>query len=89
MGYYQKTRKPGLTPSTALLDSALLPEWGNARAFEVEMGSIGTTLNIGTAAEMFPSQMPGPMLPGGGSQVLLPQGWSTDWINGFRALGPQ
>ncbi|MBC1723453.1 T7SS effector LXG polymorphic toxin [Listeria seeligeri] len=70
----------------AKIETALLPEWGNSRKQEIEIIiPEGTILNIGKVAPQT-IKSTGTILSGGADQILLPQGWSTDWITNLRVV---
>ena len=42
----------------------------------------GTTINIGMVEKQYTKT--GALLEGNGNQILLPQGWSSEWIKEIR-----
>jgi hypothetical protein len=69
----------------AKVDAALLPEWGNSRAYEAAIViPKGTIINIGKVAEQ--TTQSGALLKGGADQILLPQNWPLDWIQEIRGV---
>ena len=66
------------------IDSALLPEWGNTRAYEVEI-TIPTNqeLTIGKVASQT-IKGSGTVLQGGADQILLPKNWPLEWITKIK-----
>lgn len=64
---------------------ALNPEWKNTKMYEAKLiVPAGTKLSIGIVA---PITLPtGTVLPGGAPQILLPQDWSEEWIQGYRRV---
>ncbi len=80
--------KPAPNKIQAKIDAALLPEWKNTRAFEAEIViPKGTRLNIGKVAPQT-IESTGTVLKGGSDQLLMPQGWSQDWVVGLRNVLP-
>ena len=62
------------------------PEWKNTRRYEVEIRiSKGETLSIGKVVPQKISSS-GTVLKGGADQILLPQGWSQDWVVNVRTV---
>ncbi|MCF6437015.1 hypothetical protein [Pseudoalteromonas sp. MMG022] len=69
------------------IDAALLPEWKNSRMYEAEIiVPKGSVLSIGKVKPQT-IQESSYVLDGMADQVLLPQDWPLEWINGFRYLG--
>ena len=69
----------------AKIDAALLPEWGGSKMYEATIKvPKGTVLNIGKVAPQITKT--GTILSGGVDQILLPQGWSLDWIQEIRVV---
>jgi len=69
----------------AKIDTALLPEWGNTRMYEVAIEvPKGQVLNIGKVAEQYTKT--GTKLVGQGDQILLPQDWPLEWIKEIRVV---
>ena len=64
---------------------ALKPDWMNTKMYEVRLiVPAGTRLNIGIVA---PVTMPsGEVLPGGAPQIMLPENWSEEWVQGYRRV---
>jgi len=76
------TTSPASTRIDAKIDTALLPEWGNSRKYEIEITiPKGQQLNIGKVAPQT-IESTGTVLSGGADQILLPQGWPPEWITG-------
>lgn len=69
----------------AKLRLALKPEWKNTKMYEAKLiVPEGTRLNIGIVA---PIQLPsGELLPGGAPQIMLPENWPDDWVQGYRRI---
>lgn len=79
------TTKASANRIQSKIDLALLPEWGNSRMYEATIKiPKGTILNIGQAASQ--TTKAGQILKGGADQVLLPQGWSLNWIQGIKII---
>jgi len=73
-GYWTQTPPAG--PVQSIIDSALLPQWGNTATNVVKIEiPAGTTYFTGTAASQGG-------LVGGGSQVVFPTGFKVNpsWI---------
>ncbi|TDB42670.1 hypothetical protein [Photorhabdus khanii] len=69
----------------AKIDAALLPEWKNSREFEATiLAPKGTVLQIGKVAAQVTKS--GTILQGGFDQILLPKGWSQNWITNIRKV---
>ena len=80
------TTSPAKSRIDSKIDSALLPEWGNSRKYEIEITiPKGQQLNIGKVAPQT-IEGPGTKLSGGADQVLLPKGWSSKWITNTRTV---
>ncbi|MBC1379958.1 hypothetical protein HB840_15710 [Listeria innocua] len=68
------------------IDTALLPEWGNSRNYEIEITiPKGQQLSIGKVAPQN-IESTGTVLSGGGDQILLPLGWPSEWITNIRIV---
>ncbi len=80
------TTTPAQTRIDSKIETALLPEWGNSREFEIEITiPKGTILNIGKVAPQT-IESTGTTLSGGADQILLPKGWPREWINTYRKV---
>lgn len=79
------TTRPAGNRINAKLESALVPDWKNSREFEavIEVPK-GQFLNIGKVEKQYTKT--GALLQGGGDQILLPRGWSSDWIKEVRRV---
>ena len=72
------TTRPAESRIQAKLDLALLPEWGNSRAYEAEIQiPAGQRVNIGIVAPQT-IKGSGTLLPGGAVQILLPKDWPLE-----------
>ena len=80
------TVSPATSRIDAKLDVALLPQWGNTRAYEAKIAiPKGTTINIGkVASQTVPGT--GTVLRGGVDQVLLPKDWPLEWITEIKTV---
>ncbi|KXH78558.1 ribonuclease YeeF family protein [Sporosarcina sp. HYO08] len=69
----------------AKISTALVPDWKNSRQFEavIEVPE-GQILNIGRVEKQFTKT--GALLEGNGDQILLPQGWPSEWIKEIREV---
>ncbi|MDB2105060.1 hypothetical protein PMW00_18835 [Clostridium paraputrificum] len=69
----------------AKINTALVPEWKNSRQYEavIEVPK-GTTINIGRVEKQYTKT--GALLEGDGDQILLPQGWPSEWIKEIREV---
>ena len=69
----------------AKINTALVPEWKNSRQYEavIEVPK-GTTINIGRVDKQYTKT--GALLEGDGDQILLPQGWPSEWIKEVREV---
>lgn len=69
----------------AKLRLALKPDWMNTKMYEAGLiVPAGTRLNIGVVA---PVTMPsGEILPGGAPQIMLPENWPEEWVQGYRRV---
>lgn len=80
------TTSPAKTRIDAKIDTALLPEWGNSRKYEIEITiPKGQQLNIGKVAPQT-IESTGTILSGGVDQILLPQGWSSEWMTNTKIV---
>lgn len=80
------TTSPAKTRIDAKIDTALLPEWGNSRKYEIEITiPKGQQFNIGKVAPQT-IESTGTILSGGVDQILLPQGWSSEWITNTKIV---
>lgn len=80
------TTRPAESRIQAKLDLALLPEWGNSRAYEAEIQiPAGQRVNIGIVAPQT-IKGSGTLLPGGAVQILLPKDWTLEWITKIRVV---
>ena len=80
------TTRPAESRIQAKLDLALLPEWGNSRAYEAEIQiPAGQRINIGIVAPQT-IKGSGTLLPGGTVQILLPKDWPLEWITKIRVV---
>lgn len=72
----------------AKLRLALKPGWKNTKMYEAKLiVPAGTRLNIGIVAPVtIPS---GEVLPGGAPQIMLPEGWTEEWVQGYRRVSGQ
>lgn len=72
----------------AKVDAALLPNWRNTRMYEARIKiPKGTILQIGKVAPQT-IESTGTILEGGVDQVLMPSGWSLNWIENIRLVKP-
>ena len=64
---------------------ALKPDWMNTKMYETKLiVPAGTRLNIGIVA---PVTLPsGEILPGGAPQIMLPENWPEEWVQGYRRV---
>ena len=79
------TTTPAGNRINAKINTALVPEWKNSRQYEavIEVPK-GTTINIGRVEKQYTKT--GALLAGDGDQILLPQGWSSEWIKEIREV---
>ncbi|MEG0564354.1 hypothetical protein [Anaerorhabdus sp.] len=78
------TTYPSNSRIESKIDLALLPEWGNTRAYEAEISiPIGQELTIGKVA-LKKIKGTGTVLQGGADQILLPKDWPPEWITRIR-----
>jgi len=64
----------------------LFTEWGNSRQYKFEFTILkDQQLNIGKVGPRT-IESTGTVLSGGADQILLPQGWSSDWITNTRVV---
>ncbi len=69
----------------AKLRLALKPEWKNTKMYEAKLiVPKGTRLNIGVVAPVQISSEE--ELPGGAPQIMLPENWPEDWVQGYRRI---
>ncbi|MFR0049020.1 MAG: hypothetical protein ACLRWO_21200 [Clostridium butyricum] len=73
------TTTPAGNRINAKINTVLVPGWKNSRQYEavIEVPK-GTTINIGRVEKQYTKT--GALLEGDGDQILLPQGWSSEWI---------
>ncbi|GGE54843.1 hypothetical protein [Priestia taiwanensis] len=69
----------------AKISTALVPDWKNSRQYEavIEVPK-GQILNIGRVEKQYTKT--GALLEGDGDQILLPQGWPSEWIKETREV---
>ncbi|WP_245828977.1 hypothetical protein [Salipaludibacillus agaradhaerens] len=79
------TTSPAGNRINAKIDTALVPDWKNTREFEavIEVPK-GEILNIGRVEKQYTKT--GALLKGDGDQILLPQGWPSEWIKDIRKV---
>ena len=79
------TTSPAGNRINAKIDTALVPNWKNTREFEavIEVPK-GQILNIGRVEKQYTKT--GALLKGDGDQILLPQGWPSEWIKDIRKV---
>jgi len=79
------TTSPAGNRINAKIDTALVPDWKNTREFEavIEVPK-GQILNIGRVEKQYTKT--GALLKGDGDQILLPQGWPSEWIKDIRKV---
>lgn len=79
------TTTPAGNRINAKINTALVPEWKNSRQYEaiIEVPK-GTTINIGRVEKQYTKT--GALLEGDGDQILLPQGWTSEWIKEIREV---
>ncbi|WP_429906500.1 hypothetical protein [Heyndrickxia faecalis] len=79
------TTRPAGNRINAKIDAALVPDWKNSRQYEavIEVPK-GKILNIGRVEKQFTKT--GALLKGDGDQILLPQGWPSEWIKEVREV---
>lgn len=73
------TTSPDGNRINAKISTALVPDWKNSRQYEavIEVPK-GQILNIGRVEKQYTKT--GASLEGDGDQILLPQGWPSEWI---------
>ncbi|NPC93399.1 hypothetical protein HOO54_14420 [Bacillus sp. WMMC1349] len=69
----------------AKISTALVPDWKNSRQYEavIEVPK-GQVLNIGKVEKQYTKT--GALLEGDGDQILLPQGWPSEWIKEIKQV---
>lgn len=69
----------------AKISTALVPDWKNTRQYEavIEIPK-GQVLNIGRVEKQYTKT--GALLEGDWDQILLPQGWPSEWIKETREV---
>ncbi|MBG9770814.1 ribonuclease YeeF family protein [Bacillus vallismortis] len=79
------TTRPAGNRINAKINTALVPDWKNSREFEavIEVPK-GQILNIGRVEKQYTKT--GTLLKGEGDQILLPQGWPSEWIKEIRKV---
>ncbi|MCY7762836.1 T7SS effector LXG polymorphic toxin [Bacillus spizizenii] len=79
------TTSPAGNRINAKINTALVPDWKNSREFEavIEVPK-GQILNIGRVEKQYTKT--GTLLKGEGDQILLPQGWPSEWIKEIRKV---
>ncbi|MEB6548557.1 hypothetical protein MXL46_05475 [Heyndrickxia sporothermodurans] len=79
------TTSPAGNRINAKINTALVPDWKNTREYEavIEVPK-GQILNIGRVEKQYTKT--GALLVGDGDQVLLPQGWPSEWIKEIRKV---
>ncbi|GAM12827.1 hypothetical protein [Mesobacillus selenatarsenatis] len=79
------TTSPAGNRINAKINTALVPDWKNSRQYEavIEVPK-GQILNIGRVEKQYTKT--GALLEGDGDQILLPQGWPSDWIKETREV---
>ncbi|MFE4076708.1 ribonuclease YeeF family protein [Peribacillus sp. YIM B13477] len=79
------TTSPAGNRINAKINTALVPDWKNSRQYEavIEVPK-GQVLNIGRVEKQYTKS--GALLEGDGDQILLPQGWSSEWIKEIRGV---
>ncbi|CAH0159406.1 Putative ribonuclease YwqJ [Peribacillus simplex] len=79
------TTSPAGNRINAKINTALVPDWKNSRQYEavIEVPK-GQILNIGRVEKQYTKS--GALLEGDGDQILLPQGWSSEWIKEIRGV---
>jgi hypothetical protein len=83
-GSYVNTTPAG-NRINAKINTALVPEWKNSRQYEavIEVPK-GTIINIGKVEKQYTKT--GALLEWDGDQILLPQGWPSEWIKEIREV---
>jgi len=79
------TTSPAGNRINAKINTALVPDWKNSRQYEavIEVPK-DQVLNIGRGEKQYTKT--GASLKGDGDQILLPQGWSSEWIKEIREV---
>ncbi|MBN6889581.1 toxin YxiD [Cytobacillus horneckiae] len=79
------TTSPARNRINAKTSTALVPDWKNTRQYEavIEVPK-GQVLNIGRVEKQYTKT--GALLEGDGDQILLPQGWPSEWIKETREV---
>ena len=79
------TTSPAGNRLNAKVSTALVPDWKNSRQYEavIEVPK-GQVLNIGRVEKQYTKT--GALLEGDGDQILLPQGWPSEWIKETREV---
>ncbi|MFE4243893.1 hypothetical protein ACFRK4_29725, partial [Peribacillus butanolivorans] len=79
------TTSPAGNRINAKISTALVPDWKNSRQYEavIEIPK-GQVLNIGRVEKQYTKT--GALLEGDGDQILLPQGWPSEWIKETREV---
>ncbi len=79
------TTSPAGNRINAKVSTALVPDWKNSRQYEavIEVPK-GEVLNIGRVEKQYTKS--GALLKGDGDQILLPQGWPSEWIKETRKV---
>jgi len=79
------TTNPAGNRINAKINTALLPDWKNTREYEavIEVPK-GQILNIGRVEKQYTKT--GALLEGDGDQILLPQGWPSEWTKEIRKV---
>ncbi|CAM4081753.1 hypothetical protein BAMA_16570 [Bacillus manliponensis] len=79
------TTSPAGNRINAKISTALVPDWKNSRQYEavIEVPK-GQILNIGRVEKQYTKT--GALLEGDGDQILLPQGWPSEWIKETREV---
>ena len=79
------TTSPAGNRLNAKVSTALVPDWKNSRQYEavIEVPK-GQVLNIGRVEKQYTKT--GALLEGNGDQILLPQGWPSEWIKETREV---
>ena len=69
----------------AKLRLALQPGWMNTKMYEAKLiVPAGTRVNVGIVAPV--TTPTGNVLPGGAPQIMLPEGWPEEWVQGYRRV---
>jgi hypothetical protein len=79
------TTSPAGNRINAKISMALVPDWKNTRQYEVVIEiPKGQVLNIGKVEKQYTKT--GALLEGYVDQILLPQGWPSEWIKETREV---